>query len=141
VQLKIVLEEETPSRTSDRQSPNFVQRDSYGAELPTVDANMAGSHTPRFEVDQLAAANTFSAHVNQCSIFWIANCLIEKVRAIGYHMAVSQEGYFAGYTMIPVFGVLLPPGTSIAKGVSRRAAGLTMLCVMCYASRKSSVVF
>ena len=27
-QLKIVLKEETPSRTSDRQSPNFVQRDS-----------------------------------------------------------------------------------------------------------------
>jgi hypothetical protein len=27
VQLKIVLKEQTPSRTSDRQSPNFVQRD------------------------------------------------------------------------------------------------------------------
>ena len=35
MQLKIVLKEETPSRTSDRQSPNFVQSDSRRLNRPS----------------------------------------------------------------------------------------------------------
>ena len=42
MQLKIVLEEETPSRTSDRQSPNFVQRDTLQIILTEISADNYG---------------------------------------------------------------------------------------------------
>ena len=90
MQLKIVLKEETPSRTSDRQSPNFMQRDiweiilrDFWGEFCVVWSQLRARRMEIGELEHYQNREPASKHLSMCNTsswaLWAKDSVISAI--------------------------------------------------------------